>query len=110
VGFVHEKRKAKSETEKEKQQHECSKCDYAAVTEFNLKRHIAFIHEKTGNRHKCSLCGYSASRRVYLRRHLNAVHDVMFAPVPESKIAKQPISPATVEFFTTLNDTVTTNG
>ena len=51
----------------------CDKCDYAATTAKNLKRHIESKHD--GVRYPCDKCEYAATWKGNLKKHLNKFHN-----------------------------------
>jgi len=50
----------------------CSKCEYAATTSSDLRRHTESKHE--GIRYSCDKCEYSATTTSNLKRHIGSKH------------------------------------
>ena len=50
----------------------CNKCEYAATTASNIKRHIEIKHE--GVRYPCVKCEYAATTACNLKQHIQNKH------------------------------------
>ncbi|XP_066903771.1 transcriptional repressor CTCF isoform X3 [Halyomorpha halys] len=56
-----------------KKPHQCPHCHYKSVTSDHLKRHIMFIH--TGEKpYQCPLCDYKSADSTHVKRHLMLRH------------------------------------
>jgi len=53
----------------------CNECDYSALQNRNLTRHIKSKHKRVGVTYSCDKCGYSTSRSGDLNRHVQSRHD-----------------------------------
>ena len=51
----------------------CSKCNYTAAHNSDLKKHNKYIHEKTEPR--CNQCEVSANRKSHLKKHTKTFHE-----------------------------------
>ena len=52
--------------------HKCDKCNYQSTKAFNVKKHIAAIHD--GVRYPCQFCSYKATESGHLKKHIRAKH------------------------------------
>ena len=69
----------------------CDKCDYKATKTFNLRQHIAAIHE--GVRYSCEQCDYKATTPSNLKQHRKCRHEGVKYPCDQcTYIASQPFS------------------
>ena len=52
----------------------CDKCEYAATTVSDLRRHVESKHE--GVRYPCNKCEYAATQAGGLKRHTKRKHNL----------------------------------
>ncbi len=48
-------------------------CEYASEYKGNLKKHIAWVHERI-KPFKCKFCNYETGKKIELKRHKQSLH------------------------------------